>query len=180
MVQDIGNQLLLEIAHKGDFESPDQLPEGFSELNRNELIFVRNYLDTGNGQLAAERAGYSKEHARIQASKLLRKPRVRRVLDASIKQSSVSVPKLLERVWERAQSSHARYLQCIEEHNYRMAREAQAAAQKEDALLAQILGKATMNLNISGDVNHTHLHMSEQDLERIAEARRMHYAEHAE
>jgi hypothetical protein len=52
------------------------LPEGVSDLNRREMIFVQRLLEHGQQRRAAIEAGYSENSADSTASFLLRKPKV--------------------------------------------------------------------------------------------------------
>lgn len=52
------------------------LPDGVSELNRREMVFVMRLLEHGQHARAAVEAGYSEASAGAIASELLRKPKV--------------------------------------------------------------------------------------------------------
>lgn len=171
------NQLQLELddlASRVDCTA-DELPAGIGELRYQEIQFIKNYLSCGIGQKAAELAGYAPSSARVVASQLLTKPTIRRVLNEAVSRTSASVPRLLERVWQRAQIAHDNYLKAVENGFPKTIVLWQQIANKEDALIAQILGKTNINLNVNGEVNHNHLHMSPSDLTAIADARRTHY-----
>ncbi|HBJ87140.1 MAG TPA: hypothetical protein DDZ88_25425 [Verrucomicrobiales bacterium] len=53
-----------------------ELPQGVSELNRREMLFVQRLLEHGQQRRAAIEAGYSETSADSTASFLLRKPKV--------------------------------------------------------------------------------------------------------
>ena len=57
-----------------------------SELTTKQQLFVHEYLIDLNGTQAAIRAGYSKRSAEVQASKMLRKGKVKEVLDEALAQ----------------------------------------------------------------------------------------------
>jgi phage terminase small subunit len=52
------------------------------ELSARQAAFVREYLVDGNGAKAALRAGYKKETARVQASRLLTKSNIKAAIEA--------------------------------------------------------------------------------------------------
>lgn len=52
-----------------------------ADLNAKQIIFVQEYLKSGNGTRAAIAAGYSENSAESQASRMLRNAKVRQYLD---------------------------------------------------------------------------------------------------
>ncbi len=55
-----------------------------AKLPPNQARFVEEYLVDLNGRQAAIRAGYAEKSAEVQASQLLRKPKVRAAVDAAL------------------------------------------------------------------------------------------------
>lgn len=52
-----------------------------ADLNPKQLIFIQEYLKSGNGKQAAIAAGYSENSAESQASRMLRNDKVKQYLD---------------------------------------------------------------------------------------------------
>ncbi|HWA07937.1 MAG TPA: terminase small subunit [Opitutaceae bacterium] len=77
------------------------LPDGVSDLNRREMVFVARLLEHGQHARAAIEAGYSETSAGPIASELLRKPKVfafyRRCLDKVASDAAVVVRSTFER-----------------------------------------------------------------------------------
>lgn len=70
-----------------------------AELTPRQAAFVREYLVDGNGAQAALRAGYKKETARIQASRLLTKSNILAAVEAG--QQKLSAQTETEAEWVR-------------------------------------------------------------------------------
>jgi phage terminase small subunit len=61
------------------------------KLPPNQARFVEEYLKDLNGKQAAIRAGYAEKSAEVQASQLLRKPKVRQAVDEALARRSARV-----------------------------------------------------------------------------------------
>lgn len=76
----------------------DQTIEERPKIKRRYRIFAREYLVDLNGKRAAIAAGYSKRSAEVTASRLLRKPRVQRLIRKLMKRRAEKLDLTGERV----------------------------------------------------------------------------------
>lgn len=167
----------LEQTLEGVGMSVDELPEGFGKLNRKQTLFVVNLLRCGNITQAATEAGYSAESAHAIGSELLKNPKVFAVYRKCLGTLANSGEVMVRRVYERAAMWHARCLEAIHAADeademvkvarrdgikdgsidYESRREIckrdavkyAAQARADDSLLATLIGKLGININVT-------------------------------
>jgi phage terminase small subunit len=74
------------------------MPRDENGLTPRQAAFVREYVKDNNGKQAAIRAGYSEKGAEVQASELLRIPKVRRALGLKLKKAELTAEWVLKRL----------------------------------------------------------------------------------
>lgn len=120
-------------------------PTGFGALDPRERVFVREYLACGNGAEAARRAGYSEVGAKQQASAMLSRPDVRRVLDEAAHKAGVEAGRVIARNERAAMMWHE--IARNEALTIKQRKAASDAARNHDAMLLAATGKANVNFN---------------------------------
>lgn len=141
--------------------------EGFGALSLRERLFAEAIVLGYSQRAAARAAGVKGDDAAVdvQASRLARKPEVRRFLSQCWQKSGASIEETLR----GAARVQARALRDYEEATNK---EARAAAMKEwrdaSALIASIHGR--LGIRIEGQVNHAHAHIHGQAGEAVPAA----------
>lgn len=131
--------------------------EGFGALTRRERLFCEALVLGYSQRAAARAAGVDGDDASVDvaASRLARKPEVRRFLGQCWQRSGASIEETLR---------HAARIQARAMHDYEEAtnREARTAAAREwrdaSTLIASIHGR--LGIRLEGQINHAHLHAS--------------------
>lgn len=150
-------ELLDLVADAIGCDTRERLPAGIAELTLREIKFVEAYLRTGNATRSWIDAGGAPASAHVEASKTLKKPKVARFVAQGVKALAGSADKVAARVVQRALMWHDRFKEAAHLNDWKAARQAAAEANRADALLASILGKLNLNVNLQGEVVHAHL-----------------------
>jgi len=133
--------------------------EGFGALKYRERLFCEGIVLGMSQRAAARVAGVKGDDATVdvQASRLAKKPEVRRFLGQCWQRSGASI----EATLQQAARMQARAFADYETANNREARTAAAKEWREaSALIASIHGR--LGIRIEGQVNHAHAHLHAQ------------------
>lgn len=121
-------------------------------LTPKQQRFVEEYLVDLNATQAAIRAGYSEHTAEVQGSRLLSKAKVRKAVDAALRDRSERTG--LDQDWVLAELRNV--------HTAAMGDNNLSAANKSLELLGRHLGLFTDNLKLSGGLAISHEDALEQ------------------
>jgi hypothetical protein len=127
--------------------------EGYGVLTRRERIFAQAIFDGCTQREAARRAGVtgSDESADVAASRLIRSPQVRRLLDQAWTRAGADISQTLR---EAEEVRRRAYRELIDAPNSKRGKDALDQWKVAATLIATIHGR--LSLRVEGQINHTH------------------------